>query len=132
MLFDIGIGEILVIGVLALVVFGPDRLPKAIADLARLLRQLRATAAAAKEELTVAAGLQPGGEMQSVVSDLRDLDPRRIIDLPELAELTDLEGPSVPGPATGPTPGRGAAKPGVSEPQPAKSEAPQQVDPDWL
>lgn len=122
-MFDIGIWELLVIGVLALVVFGPDRLPKAIADFARLLRQVRAGAAAAKEELTVAAGLQPGGEMSAVMADLRDLDPRRVVDLPDLADLADPASPLPAGPASG------TAQPGPAK---DKKDPADRVDPDWL
>ncbi|MCX6422607.1 MAG: twin-arginine translocase TatA/TatE family subunit [Actinobacteria bacterium] len=36
-MFDIGIGEIIVLAILGLVVFGPERLPKAAADAGRLV-----------------------------------------------------------------------------------------------
>jgi sec-independent protein translocase protein TatB len=116
--FDISIWEFLVIGVLALVVFGPDRLPRAAADAARLLRQLRQGAAAARSELTVAAGLGEGGEMASVVADLRDLDPRRIVS--EMVEPADIDPLSDP-PASRTQP-RSA---------PRTAPHPDQADPDW-
>ena len=74
---DIGFGEILVIVVLALLVFGPDRLPKVAADAARTLRQVREMAAAARKDLVDASGLEDDGEMAQTVRDIRDLDPRR-------------------------------------------------------
>ena len=74
---DIGFGEILVIVVLALLVFGPDRLPKVAADAARTLRQVRQMAASARKDLVDASGLEDDGEMAQTVRDIRDLDPRR-------------------------------------------------------
>ena len=50
-MFDIGLGEILVLGVVGLLVFGPDRLPKAAADAGRWIRQIKAMAANAKSDL---------------------------------------------------------------------------------
>ena len=43
-MFDIGFGELLVLGVLALFVFGPERLPKVAAQAARALRDARTMA----------------------------------------------------------------------------------------
>jgi sec-independent protein translocase protein TatB len=74
---DIGLGEIIVIVVIALLVFGPDRLPKVAADAARTLRQVRQMAASARKDLVDAAGLEDDAEMAQAVRDLRDLDPRR-------------------------------------------------------
>lgn len=66
------------IGVLGLLVFGPERLPKAAADAGRLLRQARQAAAAARQELADAAGLDDD-ELNRTLSDLKDLDPRRAV-----------------------------------------------------
>lgn len=74
---DIGLGELIVIAILALLVFGPDRLPKVAADAARTLRHVRQLAAAARRDLVDAAGLEDDPE---VVAALRDLDPRRVMD----------------------------------------------------
>lgn len=74
---DIGFGEIIVIIVIALLVFGPDRLPKMAADTARTLRQVRQMAASARKDLVDAAGLEGDGEMAQTMNDLRDLDPRQ-------------------------------------------------------
>ena len=71
-------GEVLLIAVLALLVFGPDRLPKVAADAARTLRQIRQMASAARRELSDAAGLQDD-DLTAAVRDLRDLDPRRAL-----------------------------------------------------
>ena len=43
-MFDIGIGEIMIIAVIGLLVFGPERLPRAAADAAKWLKQMRVMA----------------------------------------------------------------------------------------
>lgn len=76
-MLNIGFGEMLLIAVLGLLVFGPDRLPRAIRSGAQMLRQLREMAVQARKQVTDAAGLDDA-ETAKVVADLRDLDPRRI------------------------------------------------------
>ena len=76
-MFDIGLGEILMLGVLGLLIFGPDRLPKAAADGARFLKQIRAMASNAKQDLADSAGLDIGDAMDTV-KGLADLHPRRL------------------------------------------------------
>jgi sec-independent protein translocase protein TatB len=75
-MFDIGIGEILVLAVVGLLVFGPDRLPKAAADAGRWLRQIKVMAANAKTDLADSAGLDLSDTM-GTVKELRDLHPKR-------------------------------------------------------
>jgi sec-independent protein translocase protein TatB len=69
----VGIGEVLVIAVVALFVVGPQRLPKYAADAGRMLRQLRQMAkqasATVKDEL--------GPEFADV--EFTDLHPRRFV-----------------------------------------------------
>lgn len=48
-MFDIGIGEILIVAVIGLLVFGPERLPRAAADAAKWLKQIRVMPAAPAE-----------------------------------------------------------------------------------
>lgn len=50
-MFDIGFWELLVIGVLALVVLGPERLPGAIRSTLKVIRSVRSTASGFKEEV---------------------------------------------------------------------------------
>ncbi len=73
MLFDIGLGELLIIGVIGLLILGPDRLPSAAAQTARFLRQLRDQAAAARQSIVDAADIDP-----ATLKDLKDLDPRNV------------------------------------------------------
>ena len=65
-MFDIGIGEILALGVIGLLVFGPERLPRAAADAGKWIRQIRAMAISARKDLTDSAGIDMTETMDSV------------------------------------------------------------------
>lgn len=69
----LGFGEILALVVIALLVFGPDKLPKAASQAGRALRQLRGMASTAQEDLR--RGLGP--EFKDF--DVNDLNPRRFV-----------------------------------------------------
>jgi sec-independent protein translocase protein TatB len=71
--FDVGLGEALLLVVLALVIFGPDQLPKVASQAGRALRQLRTMANSAKEDLR--DGLGP----EFADFDPADLNPRRFV-----------------------------------------------------
>ena len=106
---DIGLGEVAVIAVLALLVFGPDRLPKVAADAGRLLRQMRELATNARKDLIDAAGLQEDGELRAASAEI---DPRRVLrDEPAQDPRTT--------PATAPV----AAPAAAAAPTPAESSA---------
>jgi sec-independent protein translocase protein TatB len=71
---SIGWAEILVLGVVGLLIFGPERLPKAIKDAGRMLRELRSMARGAATDLKA----ELGPEMADL--DLRSLHPRRFVE----------------------------------------------------
>lgn len=73
MFSHVGWSELLVLAVVGLVVFGPDRLPKAISDGVRAVRQLRTLARGAAADLKA----ELGPEMADL--DLASLHPRRIV-----------------------------------------------------
>lgn len=125
-MLDIGLGEVALIAVLALLVFGPDRLPKVAADAARALRQVREMASAARRDLVDAAGVEQDEELSGVLSDLRELDPRRVLDPlpPPRTKPAAKSGAAAPAPASS-TP---AAPPAPTVPEPPPPTA---VDPDW-
>lgn len=50
-MFDIGFSELLVVGVLALIVLGPERLPKAARTLGLLLGRIRRTMSGIQQEI---------------------------------------------------------------------------------
>ena len=105
-MFDIGLGEILILGVIALLVFGPEKLPKAAADAGRLVRSLRSMAVGARKDLADSAGIDMS-EMGDTLSTLRDLHPRRIAS--SLLDDTDDVRPSSTARATPPDTGPRAA-----------------------
>jgi sec-independent protein translocase protein TatB len=70
----LGWEELLVLAVLGLLIFGPDRLPKAAQDLGRLLRQLRQMASGAANDLKA----ELGPELADV--DFRSLNPRKFVE----------------------------------------------------
>jgi sec-independent protein translocase protein TatB len=71
--FDLSLTKLLVLAVIALVVFGPNELPKIAAQAGRALRDLRRIAEGAKADLR--EGLGP--EFQDF--DFEDLNPRRFV-----------------------------------------------------
>lgn len=72
-MFGIGLPELLVIGVIAILVFGPDRLPEFARQAGRFLRQVRQFTQAARDDLRS----ELGPEFADL--ELTDLDPRQIV-----------------------------------------------------
>jgi len=81
--FDLSLPKLLMLAVLALVVFGPQELPKMAAQAGRVLRELRQIAAGAKADLR--EGLGP--EFSDF--DIDDLNPRRFVRKHLLADLNE-------------------------------------------
>lgn len=72
-MFDIGIGEVFVLLVVALLVFGPDRLPEMARQAAGFVRDLRAMVANARKDLSGSVGdLGIDKEDLKTLSDLRN------------------------------------------------------------
>jgi sec-independent protein translocase protein TatB len=74
MFSNLGLPEILLLAVIGLLVFGPERLPKAAADAGRFLRQLRQMARSATNELKT----ELGPEFAEL--DIASLHPRRLVE----------------------------------------------------
>ncbi len=72
-MFGIGFGELVVIAVLAVLVFGPDRLPDLAKQAGQFVRKLRTFANNARDELRS----ELGPEYADL--ELSDLDPRTIV-----------------------------------------------------
>jgi sec-independent protein translocase protein TatB len=85
--FDLSIGKILVLAVIALVVFGPHELPKMAAKAGKALRELRNIAEGAKNDLR--EGLGP----EFADFEIEDLNPRHFVQKHLLSEM-DLNGSS--------------------------------------
>jgi sec-independent protein translocase protein TatB len=71
--FDLSITKILILAVIALIVFGPNELPKVASQAGRMLRDLRRIAEGAKADLR--DGLGP--EFQDF--DFEDLNPKTFV-----------------------------------------------------
>ena len=77
-MFDINPGELVVLLVVALVVIGPERLPKYAAELGRLVRDVRSFARNAREQVREEMG-EEFDEVDWQALDPRRYDPRRIV-----------------------------------------------------
>jgi sec-independent protein translocase protein TatB len=71
--FDVGLAELMVIALVAVFVFGPDRLPEFAQQAGKFLRRMRTYAKAARDDLRD----ELGPEFADL--ELRDLDPRTIV-----------------------------------------------------
>jgi sec-independent protein translocase protein TatB len=71
---NLGWEEVLVLAILGLIIFGPERLPKVASDAAKMLRELRAMARGAANDLKA----ELGPELADL--DLRGLHPRRFVE----------------------------------------------------
>ena len=87
---NLGFWEIAVLAVLALLVFGPERLPGMARNLGRAIAKLKAEAQGTLDELRVAADLKELEELRGLKADLKamgkdlvdvrsELDPRAIM-----------------------------------------------------
>ena len=76
-MFDIGVGELIALGVLGLLIFGPERLPRAAADAAKWLRQIREMGATARKDLSESSGLDLQDTINTVKS-LGEYHPRKL------------------------------------------------------
>ncbi|MGW0786980.1 sec-independent translocase [Streptomyces sp. NPDC002911] len=147
---DIGALELLTLVVLAVLVFGPEKLPKVIQDVTRTIRKIREFSDSAKEDIRSELGpqfkdfefedLNPKTFVRKQLMDGDDdlglKDIRESFDLrKEMAEVTDAvnsrESDSSAGTAAAATSGTAAASGAAATPdllrkpaQPAKDERP--------
>ena len=85
-MFDLSLPKLLILAVIALLVFGPNELPKMAAKAGGALRELRKIAEGAKSDLR--EGLGP--EFDDF--DLDDLNPRRFVQKHLLSDQTPAAG----------------------------------------
>ena len=86
-MFDLSFTKLLVLAVIALVIFGPDQLPKIASQAGKMLRDLRGMAEQARADLT--DGLGP----EFADFDVADLNPRTFV---RKHLLDDLDGDGRP------------------------------------
>lgn len=110
---NLGWGEISALFVIALIVFGPERLPKVAADAGRMIRQLKKMATGLTDDIKAELGPEIGD------LDLASLHPKRFVQN-ALADIDDeptgvgsrqLGDPSPVSPRTGPPLRTGEAAP---------------------
>lgn len=81
-MFGIGWAEFLVLGLVGLFLFGPERLPGLAKDAARLIRQLRQMAQGVTDDLKAELGPEVhemGLESLRELRELREFSPRRLV-----------------------------------------------------
>jgi sec-independent protein translocase protein TatB len=71
--FGIGLPELMVIAVVAVIIFGPDRLPEFARQAGRFVRQVRTFATSARDDIRAELG------PDFADFELTDLDPRRAV-----------------------------------------------------
>jgi len=81
--FDVGIAEIFVLALVALFIFGPDRLPDVARQAGRFVRQLRGLASQARTQIAE----ELGPEFADL--DLKDLDPKALVKKHLLDDVED-------------------------------------------
>ena len=84
-MFGVGLPELAVIAFVAVLVFGPDKLPDFARQAGRMARQLKVFANQARDELRE----ELGPEYADL--DLRDLDPRTIVKKHIMEAMNDVD-----------------------------------------
>lgn len=92
--FGLTIDKLLLIGIIAVFLIGPDRLPAYSAKLARLIRSMRQMASGAKERMRDEMG-PDFDEVEWKKLDPRQYDPRRIL-RDALVESDTPDSPAAP------------------------------------
>ncbi|MFZ2503027.1 MAG: sec-independent translocase [Nocardioides sp.] len=105
-MFGMGLPELTVILVVAVLVFGPDRLPELARQAGRFVRQARAMANSARDDLR----RELGPEYADL--ELRDLDPRVLV----RKHILDVAAEEPEAPRTPPASPRFAREPGTPTP----------------
>ena len=84
-MLDVGLGELLVVALVAVLVMGPERLPDLAKQAARLVRRLRTMATSTRDDIRA--------ELGPAYSDLelRDLDPRAFVRKQLTEALAELD-----------------------------------------
>ena len=114
-MFGVGLPELAVILVVAVVVFGPDGLPDYARQAGRMVRQLRRFAQSAQQDLR--------NELGPEYADLKlsDLDPRAVIRKHILEAIDDDDLDVTPSESPGAEPRRQVLEPGERPPYDAEA-----------
>jgi sec-independent protein translocase protein TatB len=122
-LFDVGWGELVLIGVVALIVIGPKELPAVLRTFGQYMTKVRRMAAEfqsqfqeAMREAEMAELKQHFDAMQDAAKDIRNFDPAATV-------RDQIEGAAAEKPPEAAQPPTGAAAP-ATEPVPSESPVP--------
>ena len=96
-MFDIGLPELFVLALVALLVFGPERLPAMASSLAKFVRSIKAQASAATADLASAADID---SMKALGRDLQSIAPKNVLGTTLTGASLTGSGASAPRPAT--------------------------------
>ena len=99
-MFDLSISKLLILAVIALIIFGPNELPKIAGQAGRALRDLRRIAEGAKNDLR--EGLGP--EFSNF--EIEDLNPKRFVQKHLFDDLNGDNGNSAAARTTAASPAR--------------------------
>jgi sec-independent protein translocase protein TatB len=102
--FDLSFEKLFVLAVIALIVFGPNELPKIFGQAGQVLRDLRRIAEGAKNDLR--EGLGP----EFADFDIEDLNPKRFVAKHLFDEPNGNSGSGAAGSAQGPQGAQGAQR----------------------
>jgi sec-independent protein translocase protein TatB len=111
--FDLGISKLLVLAVIALIIFGPNELPKIARQAGQALRDLRKIAEGAKNDLR--EGLGP----EFADFEIEDLNPKRFVQKHLFDDLNGTSGSkdqAAAGRGTSPARSSGPLSPGERPP----------------
>jgi sec-independent protein translocase protein TatB len=88
-MFDVGFSEMLLVGLIALLVFGPERLPKVARQAALWVKKARAMASSVKQEIDRELQLQELKE--TLDQQKRQMDQIMLVDKLSLSPPPELE-----------------------------------------
>jgi sec-independent protein translocase protein TatB len=129
-IFDVGWGELVLIGVVALIVIGPKELPAVLRTFGQYMTKIRHMAAEfqsqfqeAMREAEMAELKQHFDAMQDAAKDIRNFDPTATV-------RNQMEGAAAEKPPEAAQPASGMAAPApATEPVPSESPAPAEPAP---
>ena len=112
--------KLFLVGVIALIVLGPHRLPQAARGLGRFMAQVRRMSASFQEEVRDALA-EPTSAVTSAVKDFRVPDVRRSV---REAVASTFSGPVESAPAAQAVPANGSVQLPVGDPAPVAPDDP--------
>lgn len=89
-MFDIGFSELLLIGIVAVLFLGPDKLPKAIVDVAKFFKAVKKTITDAKDTLEKEIHID---EIKSHANDYKNMMNGTMNEINKIKEIPNFDTP---------------------------------------